>query len=75
MRRSHEEIENKEHYVKDVSLREEESRIHIKPQILAILRSYEFNKLNVMEPKKTTFTDFLYSISFNPSILFNSFIQ
>ena len=70
--RSHWEIENKEHYVRDVSLKEDASRIHIQPQIYAQLRSFAFNILQKIRPKNVSITDFMYDLIFNPSTLIHA---
>jgi predicted transposase YbfD/YdcC len=49
--RRHRHIENKNHYVKDVSLEEDKSRIRKNPEIMAILRSIALNILRKNEIK------------------------
>jgi len=49
--RNHWSIENKNHYVKDVSMKEDASRIRVMPMIFATLRSFALNILKVNNAK------------------------
>jgi predicted transposase YbfD/YdcC len=43
--RKHWHIENKDHHVRDVTLREDESRIRLNPENMSIVRSFALNVL------------------------------
>lgn len=48
--REHWGIENKNHYVRDVTLKEDQSRIRINPVIMAIIRSTALNTIRHKQP-------------------------
>ena len=45
--REHWGIENRSHYVRDVTMQEDASRIRVKPGIFARIRSFGFNILSI----------------------------
>ena len=71
----HWKVENTDHYVRDVALREDKSKIHIGAKVFAILRSFAFNVLNLIRQKNQCITDLIYFNSQNPSFLLNSLIH
>ena len=73
--RSHWEIENTDHYVRDVALNEDKSKIRINPEICATLRSFAFNILSKLKPKNMTTTDFMYYLTINPLFLIQHFLS
>lgn len=63
--RSHWGIENSNHYVKDVSLREDFSRIRKNPENVALLRSFALNMLRLN--RETNISQALYRNAVNVS--------
>lgn len=45
--RKHWSIENKDHHVRDVTLKEDESRIRVNPENISALRSFALNILRI----------------------------
>jgi hypothetical protein len=60
--RKHWGIENKSHYVRDVTLREDASRIRIKPGIFARIRSFGFNILRLNQRDTIAQDRFAYAL-------------
>lgn len=66
-------IENKNHYVKDVSFNEDRSRIRVNADIFVILRSFA---LNIMRAKNSkNIKNDLYTNSLNLNIFFKKYID
>ncbi len=64
-------IENKNHYVKDVSLNEDKSRIRVNPDIFVILRSFALNTMRANN--STNIKADLYENSLNLDLLFKKY--
>lgn len=67
--RSHWRIENSNHYVRDVSLREDFSRVRKNPENVAMLRSFALNILRVN--RETNISQALYRNAINVSRVLN----
>ena len=61
--RQHWHIENKDHYIRDVTLNEDSSCIKYGAMTMAIIRSIVLNIIRVNENKKRNITDILYENS------------
>ncbi len=72
--RNHWSVENQNHYVRDVVLEEDKSRIRMNPGIMARLRSFTLNILRVNSVKNITQELFFNSNSFD-NLLFYDFLM
>lgn len=63
--RNHWGIENKNHYVRDVSLNEDKSRVRVNPDRLVRLRSFSLNILRVNNVKNVKKTLYENALNFN----------
>lgn len=63
--REHWHIENKNHYVKDVSMNEDRSRIRVNPHIMVKLRSFALNILRVNKVENVNCELYKNSLNFN----------
>jgi predicted transposase YbfD/YdcC len=63
--RNHWKIENSNHYVKDVTMNEDKSRIRKNPMIFAILRSFALNILRTNNFQNISLAIFSLGLNFN----------
>lgn len=72
--RNHWFIENKNHYVRDVSLGEDESRIRIVPENMAVLRSFSLNIMRKNEVRNIKGELYTNSLNFQKLYEYNDFL-
>ena len=63
--RGHWEIENKNHYVRDVSMNEDKSRIRVKADVFAILRSIALNIMRINQVQNVSQELYRNALSIN----------
>jgi predicted transposase YbfD/YdcC len=63
--RDHWKIENKNHYVKDVTMKEDKSRIRRNPAVFAIIRSFALNILRMNNFQNISLAIFSLGLNFN----------
>lgn len=72
--RNHWSIENRNHYVRDVALAEDKSRIRIKPGIFAKLRSFALNILRANHVKNVSLALFQNALDINNILIYRGIL-